>query len=869
MLFDGGWHIARPLVTLFQFVVWAIVWGMVVIALSRLTRLLHRRLPHMSGRQKTPMVFAAAIAGCLLACSPVIFLGQSFLAPNNGPTSFFYDGCPTVPAQTDCRPEATPGADTGAMDWYFFPITSVGERAVNQDGEFPLWNRYGSAGVSIIGQGQAMIGDPFTWLQWAVGTDAWSFDVKFVLLRVVFATALGLSVLATTGAAWPSMLTAFAANFIGFFNYRVNHTEIFTICYAPLITLCWIKLVHSDSSRQGFWWLAGLLGANWLVLNSGTAKEAYMAIAVLNAAGALHFLMSGRGARDRTFLPFLLMLAISGVCFAAMVMPVFGLFLEGLANGRTAYDAPAALQFSFYQALLFADPLVHGLLDGRFAVASNSVLLIGCLAALLTLLGPELAACRGAAISMTIAAAVCFALGFGIVPEDTVLAIPFVRNIVHLQSTFGAILLVPTSVLAGLGFHVISLRLRAGTGGKLFFWLAIVFLALCLGMSLSFAWQQPQKIILLGALLVFLLIPAFLVVWLLLSIPGRQMNFAGAAACTLAMILALGRGADFPPTSPTGADLLFEPGQRVSLITPPGIVTRLKERIAHEPARVIGVGDTLVPGYSAALGLENISGPDAVQVNTFRQLTDALGLPYVWGWWMYFDGSGVERHAAVLDLLGVRHVFSSNPVEKLQSVDQDLRVMLYERKSAWPRAYFSDRVETHAGLDALAVRIKDGHPTPFVSIAVSDDMAMAQTQVVRALNMGAPHIIPATNYVLTANTTRFRITAPSQGVVYLGEVNIPGDFTAILNGGEVPIFSANHAFKGIVLPGAGTYDIQVSYWPAHLKTYLTLAAAGALTWLLSMILFWLYLGDRDRPALQRTAAATPGASHGGLQEMQP
>lgn len=822
-------------------IVWLAAWGVMVYALGRLAPALRRAdVGRGIGRPEVFIVAAAAL-GTVMACAPVIFLGQSLLAPNNGSTTFFYEDCPVVEGQTDCRPEPRPGADTGAMGWYFYPVTRVGEVAIKERGEFPLWNRYNSTGVSIIGQGQAMLGDPFTWAQWIVGADAWSFDIKFIVLRVVFASAIGLSVLVITQATTPSLVAAFAASFIGFFGSRVNHTEIFTICYAPLITLCWLHLALCTSPRHRFWWIASLVMANWLVLNSGTAKQACMALAVLNFAGFLHFFVSGMQRKQAAFLPFLAMLIFSGICFSAAMLPFFGLFLESLGKGATAYDIPSVEQFPLSQTIFLADPFLSLLLTGRFAVASNALLLLGGLAALLSLWGPELAQRRDAVLSLCIAAGLCFVLAFAVVPDSWVLTVPFLRNVVHLNETFGAILLVPVSILGGVGFHAIFLRAAEATAAGLLRRVMAVLLVFIGAIALSLPAIGAAALFVSIALAVALLWSALVAVWFLSRMAVERLSLRDSAVCTIALLLVLGKNASFPPLGAQGSDILFEPGERVSLSVPPGIVARLQEKLIDTPSRVIGVEKIFVPGYNAALGLETISGPDAVKIRSYSELTQALGLPLVWDWRMKFSVNDLIRNEAALNLLGVQYVFSAKPIPSLRPIDSDGRVTLYERRGAWPRAFFTDRVESYEGLRELTGRIDTDSVAPFVAVWQGDDEAMQQTAAFRTASAMESGVVAASDYDLGVNETRFTIQAPKAGVIYLGEANVPGDFVATLNGRNAQVISANHAFKAIAVAAPGVYRVAVAYRPAHLKLYLTIAVAGALTWLFSMCVFWLYI----------------------------
>lgn len=847
---------------------WLTAWIVIVFAFCRASPLLWNSDAAGRKDRRTFLVLAAAGLGVVMSCAPLMFLGQSLLAPNIGPTPFFYDSCPTVVGQTDCRPEPRPGADTGAMDWYFFPVTLAGERAIRDHGEFPLWNRYNSAGVSIIGQGQAMLGDPLTWLQWTIGVDAWSFDAKFVLLRLVFAAAIGLAVLTVTGAAGPSMVTAFAASFIGYFGYRVNHTEIFTICYAPLISLCWLKIVHDGPPGRRLLWVAGLFAANWLVLNSGTAKEACMAIAILNAAGFLHFALSGRARRDEAFLPLLAAVCISGLCFVAIALPFFGIFLESLGKSVTAYDIPAVEQFALSHVIVFVEPLFGLLATGRYTVSSNALLLVGCLSALLSLREPGLRAFRGAALSQSLAAAICFALAFSVVPQSFILAVPFVRQIIHLQSTFGAIMIIPTSILAGIGFHALSLRMRSGRSQALILTISAVLVLACLVYVWALPARAPQLVFTSILLMVLVLGSGLAAAWLLASMPMGQPTLPRALVCSLLLLFTLGKNACFPPLAPQGSDLLFEPGQRTSLTVPPAIASRLQEKVLRDPARVIGLEQSFVPGYNAALALETISGPDAVRIRAYAQLCDALALPYIWQWRLLFSAADLARTAGALDFLGVRYVFSAEPLAPLREIENDGRVSLYERQTAWPRAFFTDRIESYADVQGLARRIVTEPSRPFVAVAQNDAEAIAATAPFRVAAAAPAHIVAATDYRLTANTTHFTVDAPSPGVVYLGEADAPGDFIATLNGKEAPIISANHAFKALVINEPGTYRVTFTYLPAHLKLYLTVASLGALTWMISMILFWLSFWRRNKLLLRgATGSAVHGTHCGRPREM--
>jgi hypothetical protein len=75
--------------------------------------------------------------------------------------------------------------------------------------------------------------------------------------------------------------------------------------------------------------------------------------------------------------------------------------------------------------------------------------------------------------------------------------------------------------------------------------------------------------------------------------------------------------------------------------------------------------------------------------------------------------------------------------------------------------------------------------------------------------MRAPsgHFIPARDYKLTTNSTRFFVRASGPGVAVLTETFIADDFRATLSGQRVPYFRVNHAFKGVAIPSAGEWTV--------------------------------------------------------------
>lgn len=785
-------------------------------------------------RRPQTVLCAIALAATLLACAPVVFLGKSLLSPELHGVELFYDRCPRLPGYTDCSIENVRGADVGAMAWAFFPLSVAQERSIKAFGEFPLWNRYNSAGTTLLGQGQMMLGDPLQWLSWLVGVDAGVFDAKFVLLRAAFAAALGIAVFTVTRAFMPAALVAFAAPFIGYFIYRVNHPAIFTLCYSPLILLAWLKLIYGEERRR-FAWVAALMLANWLVLNSGTAKEAYMALIVLNAMGAVHAVVE----RDRfggRLREYSLLIAASGICFLMIALPVWGSLFDAIQHGTSLYaQQPRVQQHRPGLLIGFADNLYFLLSFGTYYPAINPLLFAGLAGGVLCALRKGDPRLRRAAMVLGAACLGLIALAFSAVPAGWLLQIPFVRNIIHIHNTFSTILVVPACVLAGIGFaHLAApaspVQRRTATVVLAFVWIAL------LAAYLDEAWPPFMPDVLLYSSLV--LGCAALVPELVHRLAQRTLLPAGIAAGVVVTALLVGRGAMYPDDVFDRA--VLNPKARVSLVARPDLAQRLAPALAAEPARVLGLREVLFPGYSATLGLEGINGPDAIWNARYRELSESLQMPFakIENWKMRFLDHHLTSHARALDFLGVGVVLTSGPLAPdagLQSLDGDARVSAFSRPGAWPRAFYAGSVSVHDGAQAVAARVAGGDGKPFVALerrSVDADPALR-----RLLDRPAREIVRARDYVLTNNTTSFTIDAPAAGVVYLGETDQPGDFRVSVNGAPAPYLAANHAFKAVAVDGPGTYRITFRYWPARLSLYLALAAAGLACWLAILLVF--------------------------------
>lgn len=285
------------------------------------------------------VILTLSIISAVVSCYPVVFFGRSFVSANTVP--LLYPGIPTLPGYQDTRSEDFKGSDAGATMWHDVPNSFIQSRSLARDGELPLWNRYNSSGVTLLGQGQSMFGDPLHMVVVAAAGEAWAWDLKFLLAKALFCTGLGLAVYASSKNLSVALLLTCSSAFIGFFSYRFNHPAFFSLCYAPWLLLRWFEITRAPSVRSAAQWAAVLLLVSWTELNSGTAKEAYMLLLSLHGCGFLVFCLSTTVFRVRKLID----LAVVGVVLLLIASPVWLTFFDALRRAYVPYkDAARAFQ---------------------------------------------------------------------------------------------------------------------------------------------------------------------------------------------------------------------------------------------------------------------------------------------------------------------------------------------------------------------------------------------------------------------------------------------------------------------------------------------------------------------------------------------
>ncbi len=823
-----------------DFVVGAIVFALIGALLARrgesLTNWAHAAWIKAASRfQAYPGTTLLGVAALAVAtsCHPVVFFGKSFVTPNNGVFAL-YDVHPSLPGARSETVEQWSGSDINAVTWAHLPYSMVTHEAVFQNGELPLWNRYDMCGLTLLGQGQSMPGDPLHWIAVCADGAAWAWDLRYVIAKTLFAFGIGLLVWTTTRSLPVAALLAFSSAFIGFFSYRFNHPAFFSLCYAPWILYVWLRAAEESAPRRAARWAFALLAINWLELNSGTAKEAAMLLVGMNGTGALALLLVAKPARG----PRLAIMAAGCAAFLAVSAPLWMVLLDALKKGFTLYDKPLTYQLAPGLLIgLFDDLFPRQLQPNEWHVdpSLNFLALVGVLWALAD---ARRVFANPIARAVAFAAVPALALVFGVLPPAWIDHWPLIKSISHLDDTFICVLIVQLFVIAGFGLRSCVENFRVTDDWRARWITTTVLLAAVSALYFGTVRATPRSddfglqfarptnfstfFICYSAVL---LTGAILLPWLArrcaLGLGSRASSAIGVTVIFIAFHFRHGMWLE------TKFDIYtMNPRQRVNLQARSPAVDFVRARQAP-PARVMGFGQILRPGFNAVEHLETPTGADAVTMKALAEWYEAAGLQSLAMWWPTLAKARLPETRAFYDAMNVRYYLGSpampdEPTPGLRKIaSADLEV--FESETAWPRAFFTDRVVRYQDVRTLAAWVHGGDGRPFAAVLENESLVPALPG-----NQSSRTIAAARDFRLTSNNTSFSIDAPRAGLAVLNESFVEENFRARINGQLAPILRVNHLFKGVALPAAGTYRIEFEYWPRVLTPALYIALAGLL-----------------------------------------
>lgn len=796
----------------------AVLLGLVWLVQRSLDRL--RRGWTWLAARPTRAVAIVAVVAVVASSYPVIFLGKSIVAPNNG-TILLYEDFPTLPGYRDRTVGNPAGADIGAVMWSHLPLSMLQHDALFRDGELPLWNRYNSSGTVLLGQGQSMFGDPLHLFVTAADGAAWAWDLKYMVAKWLLACGLGLCVLRITGHLASAILVTFAANFIGFFPFRLNHPAFFSFCYAPWVLYIWLRIATAPRWNGAARWSAALILANWTLMNSGTVKEAYMLLLTLNFAGPCALLFAPFAARER--LVRFGLVAAAGVIFVCLSAPVWVTFLDSLKESYTGYNAATAFQVQPSLALGFFDEILlrpFWVNETVYNPSANFLFLTGVLAFLVYL---RVTTANRIVLGLALASLVPLSIVFGLVPPLWIVQLPFLGNVAHIDNSFGVGLILLLIVLAGVGFATAATRLarpegRGDLGVAALLLFALVFPYVAFRQTIQRStysylhWPEtlPYSPFVWGSL-VALLLATFGFMLVSRRLLARGPTAAALIFAVTCITVLLWRHGWHAGVGFNGR--VVAPMVRADFHAKSPAITALRADQKGEPGRAFGFQGNLFPGWNDVYRIEGLHGPDALVNPLYRELIEASGFERLWDWRLYQEFSKFAPLRRYYDFLNVRYFVDYRSNQALLGAQLtpvyfgDLDV--YRSETAWPRAFFTDRLAAYGTAKDFARLVATGDGRPFAAMQADDPLL--RTDVPNDLT--TRNVTPARNYRLTTNTTAFELDAPGPGIAVLTEAWLPHDFRATLNGKPVHYLRLNHAFKGVVIPSAGKHRVEITYRP--------------------------------------------------------
>jgi hypothetical protein len=605
------------------------------------------------------------------------------------------------------------------------------------------------------------------------------------------------------------LLVALAAPFLGHFIARFNDAIHFSIVYAPWILVAYGALLRADTMRRAALAATGLLIATALVMFSSSPKEAFALLPSLHLAGMMAIAIQTWRASARRQGVRAMALAVAAIAGSALLTaPHWLVFLETLSHAGTAYDRTMFSYADSSQGLALAAGVFRpGMVFGGLNPVLAVLMLFGVLRARRWIDHPL-------AVGCVVVAGCLLAVAFGGVPESVLMRVPLVPQIHHIGSTLLTAVLPFLVMVAAMGAASLS---GAGVlSGRVGVVIAVMTgLLLTSGMVLTADLSDPTFGFGLTAC-VWTGVFCYLAM-LVAERRGRiTTGIAGLAMAGLLLPAGLHLSTGLRPLDA----LLVQPRERAPLTAIPDALAPVVQSTAG-PARVAGVNGVFQGGIPSYGRFEGITGADSL----FSPETLLLGKHFDLNYPLSLRAHNphVNPLTPLLDLWGVRWLVVPTPPSAPARLD------VIERRSAWPRAFFVDRAEQHADRRAFTQRLRTDS-RPFASVHAGDEQAGIVTRDLRGL---AAVFAQASDYRLTANTTRFAITAPTAGVIVLNETFWPG-VTAMVGEQHTPVFRVNETMRAIAVP-QGTWQVTFAYRPA-MWNLATALAAGGVTVLLALLL---------------------------------
>jgi hypothetical protein len=767
-------------------------------------------------------IVLVSLLAVVINCYPIIFCGRSYVSPASIGTSgaIVYSWWPPLPEMDrSITPSQRHGRDVLAMMVWGVPAGFIESRSLLERGELPLWNRYSRAGETFIGQAVSMLGDPLQLIVIFGRGSAIAWDIKFLAAKFLFCLGFGLLILKLLDSRAMSLIYSALAAYCGAFFYIANHPAFFVFSYAPWILLSALGLLDLQSKHYVRWGLVWLL-ANFGCFNAGHVEVAVDLIGGLNlaalvcaSASTCNLAGSGR---------VLQRMAVATLLFLGLTAPVWMSFLGALDAAYTVHGGIRAVQLPLKCLPGLFDDVFDYLLAGTIPFnpltpEASMLVLVGCIIS-----AWQWRQLKREPFFWVNTGAILFWGGFvfGWIPAFILTAIPLFNRVNHIFADLSYLLVIHLTIQSAYGFKCLATVKNFRRAAVVLAGLALILegaIALACSYKLRH-WSGEWNYLLgaaagaFGAPLLFIFFkgrnrPLSLVQWLGICILGFIPSYRFALY----------------HASPGNDDALMIPGPRVVLNAPSPSVNKIKADNSG-PFRVAGLDYIFLGDYAAVYGLEGIGScaplANGEFINFFR---DFPGVKFDGGW--AITVVDLVQAQPLMNLLNVKYLLASPDASLGAKLDYHVTdrsdFVVLENPQVWPRAYFANQVVPVDSSEEFTRQLLSNGRQPFITLSRQDISRERGLQQLPTSN--EPIIVAATNYLLSVNSTRFDIHAPSAGVVCLTEGKAK-DFTATANGESKEVLTVNRAFKGIYIDRPGDYHVEFTYRPRH--------------WRLSCTLFW-------------------------------
>jgi hypothetical protein len=240
------------------------------------------------------------------------------------------------------------------------------------------------------------------------------------------------------------------------------------------------------------------------------------------------------------------------------------------------------------------------------------------------------------------------------------------------------------------------------------------------------------------------------------------------------------------------------------------IMDRRDEAGGDGSFRVLSLeGDPTVTSRPAA-HYESLGGYHGAKLRRYQDFLES----------MLFDERG-RLSMTALRMANVRYVAASRPPVAMESeyVDDQTGFSVFRVPGALPRAWFVDTVTVIPDPDAQWARMAEPDFDPATEALVAGDVGLAPAP------RDSASVVSVRMESYAAESIRWTVETDRPRLLVVSEVYYPAGWTARIDGEAAEIRPANHAFRGVVVPG-GRHEVTMTFEPRTRRLGVVVAGAS-------------------------------------------